>query len=137
MSRIENSCEFSVCLQLRECKEQREDGTGRMFGMDALDAFADVLAAFGMGVEIEQVSKAKATLRVCHPAKDEARQARTRNAGRPSGRHFYAEEMGTTDAERLAWLESHTPEEGMAALGGVSQRTYYRRLATLRKRCQK
>lgn len=137
MPRIENTHEFEVSLQLRECKEQESDGTGCVFGEEALEAFADVLRAYGMVVDVERTSKAKATLRVEHPIKTEAERVRKRSTGRPRKAHAYPMEMGTTDAERLAWLESHTPEEGMAALGDVSRRTYYRRLALLRERCQK
>jgi hypothetical protein len=116
---------FEATVSVKECAEI---GSGRnAFGEDALQALKDALNAYGMEctVEYTNATRKSAKIKIRHSEPWEAKQARTRNAGRPRKHR----DQGVT----LEWLESHSVSEGMEALGNVSRRTYYRRLAEMRE----
>ena len=121
---MENTRTFEATLNLRECVELEEGEVLRETGAAALEVFAETLRAYGMAVEVN-ATRSSATIRICHPEAHEAKKLRNRGGGRPRKSHDY---RGVT----LAWLESHSVDEGMHALGDVSRRTYYRRLGELR-----
>lgn len=127
---MENTHEFSVTLRVGECSERE---TSDIFarsqgGREALETFAQVLRAYGMDVSTEYTTSGKqAKLTVRHPEAHEAESVRSRN---PSGRPRKPRDYGVS----LEWLCSHSVEKSMNALGGVSRRTYYRRLAELREK---
>lgn len=127
---MENTREFEVTLRVGECAERE---TSDVFarsqtGSEALETFAQVLRAYGMDVSTEYTTSGKqAKLTVRHPEAHEAESVRSRN---PSGRPRKPRDYGVS----LEWLCAHSVEEGMNALGGVSRRTYYRRLAELREK---
>ena len=127
---MENSRTFTIDrISVRECMDvgngERWTLGGRKSGMEALEYMADVLRAYGLEVEVTR-SKAggTASLSIAHPEPYEAETLRNRGGGRPKERRTYG--------VSLEWLESHSVEEGMEALGGVSRRTYYRRLKEMR-----
>lgn len=120
---------FSATVSLKTCAESLDIGHGltsrKESGVEALEALAYVLRAYGMDVDIEQTSKASANIKIRHPERWEAESVRVRNPyGRPR-----KQKVSTVSLE---WLDSHTVEEGMEALG-VSRRTYYRRLKEMRE----
>jgi hypothetical protein len=132
---MENSRTFSVCrVSVRECEDHGTDEYGmeidRKSGIEALEYMADVLRAYGLEVEVTR-SKAGGTvsLSIAHPEPYEAETLRNRGGGRPKERRTYG--------VSLDWLESHTVEEGMEALGVKSRSTYYRRLREIRERVPK
>jgi hypothetical protein len=130
---MENAREFEVTLRVGECvgRSVTDEFASRSHGREALEAFADVLRAYGMDVSTEYTTSGKqAKLTVRHPEAFKAESARNRN---PSGRPRKPRVYGVT----LEWLCTHSVEEGMQALGGVSRRTYYRRLAELREKAHK
>jgi hypothetical protein len=125
---MENTHEFELTLSVRECAEHYgEFGTTSVYGAEALEMFSKALEAYGLEVTTSYTSSGKrATLTVRHPEASEAKRVRNRNPqGRPKRARDY---HGVT----LEWLESHSVEDGMKALG-VSRRTYYRRLEELRE----
>lgn len=126
---MENAREFEVTLRVGECvgRSATDEFASRSHGREALEAFADVLRAYGMDVSAEYTTSGKqAKLTIRHPETHEAERIRNRNPqGRPKRARDY---HGVT----LEWLESHSVEDGMKALG-VSRRTYYRRLEELRE----
>lgn len=65
---------------------------------------------------------------------NELKVKRTRNAGRHRKTPDYNSPLDNLDAaDALDWIESHTVEEGMKALGGVSRAVYYRRKKSLKQ----
>lgn len=126
---MENAREFEVTLRVAECEERSatDPFASKAHGREALETFAAVLRAYGMDVSAEYTASGKqAKLTVGHPETHKAERIRNRNPyGRPKRAKDY---HGAT----LEWLESHSVEEGMHALGDVSRRTYYRRLEELR-----
>lgn len=114
---------------------------GHTKGIDTIRHFADVLEALGMRVSIREITTEGGaefvTMSIDHPSIEDARAIRSRNAGRKPSQTAKGSPLdGMTPQERLDWLYTHTPEEGCAALGGVSTRTRKRRIAELRKECQ-
>lgn len=103
-------------------------------GEGALKELRLLLEAYGCEVETLRDEKGGLTrLRIKCPGVFEARKLRNRGGGRPPKHRPEGSPLGMMVGRReLEWLESHTVEEGVAALG-VTERTYYRRLATLRK----
>ena len=126
---MENTRTFEATLSLRECVELEEGEVLRETGAAALEVLAETLRAYGMAVEVSATSNS-AKIRICHPEAHEAKRLRNRGGGRPRKSHDY---KGVT----LDWLESHSVDEGMHALGDVSRRTYYRRLEELRAKANR
>lgn len=114
--------------------------TASRFRREDFERFAESLSELGIGFEYELSQSGKtATVSASFPDKHDAKQARTRNAGRrskgtfpPRGSIF---NIDTTCAEFLEWLDGHTAEEGMEQLG-LSRATYFRRLAKIRERVE-
>ena len=133
---MENGSRFTCVVRLDECDERclsDADDEVRERERAALDSFCRVLRELGLDARVVPVGRARVRLIVDHPSREDARRLRDRGGGRrktapPEGS---AIARITDDAERLAWLDAHTPTEGAEALG-VSVRTYYRRLADLR-----
>lgn len=118
---MENNHEFTATLDLSSCRHDVKSSDG----VDALFQLKLALNAYGIEFSYETSDDSpSATIKLRHL--DPAQAARTvhRNAGR---------KKLLTNTVSLDWLESHTVEEGMEALGNVSRRTYFRRLADLRK----
>lgn len=128
---MHNTRTFTARIDLWACSERWSDGITTAKGTGALEEFGRVLESYGMGVSIRREGQ-YATIKIDHMQPWEAKQARTRNAGRPRKLTPWPSRMGETDDERLAWAESHTLDELQAALG-CSRRTAQRRLAELRK----
>ena len=129
---MENSRTFSVCrVSVRECEDHGTDEYGmeidRKSGIEALEYMADVLRAYGLDVDVKR-SKAggTASVTIIHPEPFEAEKLRNRGGGRPKETHRFD--------VTLDWLESHSTEDGMKALGVTSKSTYYRRLREMRER---
>lgn len=126
---MENARTFEASVNLRECVELDENEVLTETGAEALEVLASTLRAYGMTVEVS-TTRSSAKIRICHPEPHEAARLRNRGGGRPRKSRDY---RGVT----LAWLESHSVDEGMHALGDVSRRTYYRRLEELRAKSGK
>lgn len=105
------------------------------------DHFLECLNA--MGIETTAtMSKSGATAEIMATVpkyKSDAKRSRTRDAGRrkahyplPSNSVFNS---GTTCADFLEWLESHTAEEAMKELG-LTRSTYFRRLKDMREQVE-
>lgn len=126
---MENTRVFEVTVSVKECRESSATDVHipPRYGKDALDELVKVLKAYGLEVETD-TKGSRVKIRICHPEADQAERLRNRGGGRPKKRRVY-------DVS-LEWLESHSVEEGMEALGGVSRRTYYRRLEEMRQRVQ-
>lgn len=110
-------------------------------GTDALRHLSEVLEALGLDVEFHHHETEQgnefATMTIRHPTVDDAQAIRTRNSGRKPKQATEGSPLDNlTPSERLQWLYDHTPDEGCAALGGVSTRTRKRRIAELRRECQ-
>lgn len=119
---------FETTINTSECADINSGSYAlNKYGPQALEFFAEVLRASGMSVELEftNATQRRAKIKIGHDGIGATKRARTRNAGRPRARH--------DGSVTLDWLESHSVEEGMQALGNVSRRTYYRRLAEMRK----
>ena len=93
-----------------------------------LPGLVATLRALGLDVEAEEGRAGRWEVRASFPDPGEAEASRTRRAG---ARVTYSPWKSpvfnpeTTLADGVAWLESHTPEEGMEALG-CSRSTYFR-----------
>ena len=121
---MENTRTFEVTLNVRECVE-REGEITTASGAEALQMFAEVLRAYGLDVSANYSSSGKrASVSIRHPEAHQAIRLRKRGGRKPEPKDY----KGVT----LDWLESHSIEEGMHALGDVSRRTYYRRIGELR-----
>lgn len=116
-------------------REPLEGGTAyEIDGEGALKELRLLLEAYGCEVEAPRDERGGQTsLLIKCPSVLEARRLRSRGGGRPPKGRPEGSPLGLRYGRReLEWLESHTVEEGIAALG-VTERTYYRRLAALRK----
>ena len=104
-------------------------------GEGALEELRFLLEAYGCEVEtLHDENGGLTRLLIRCPDVFEARRLRNRGGGRPPKGLPEGSPLGLLSGrQELEWLESHTVEEGVAALG-VTVRTYYRRLAALRKR---
>lgn len=131
-----------MAIQVREKPYDWQDGscTLRANGYDERDLahLVQVLQAMGLQVTAEELPHGRgAQLTFSHlPSRAEAERGRTRGAGRPKkalslpkGSVFNSD---TPVAEMAAWLDEHTAQEGMAALGIASRTTYYRRVKDIR-----
>lgn len=111
--------------------------TASNFRRDDFEKLAESLDALGIvfNYEISQSGKT-AKVSASFPDKYDAKQARTRNAGRPSKGirppHDSIFNCDTTCVEFLEWQSSHTAEEGMEQLG-LPRATYFRRLSKIRE----
>ena len=133
---MENDYTFEVTLSVKECVERYGDGGEHAkHGAEALDMFARVLERYGMEVSTDYVPSGKrAKISIRHPSAWNAEKLRNRNGGRlrmPKPTDSPA--LGLDGKDLLEWLEEHTTQEGMEALG-CSRRTYFRRLKELRSR---
>lgn len=112
------------------------DAGERAVEFDALEDFCDTLRALGLEVETEKMPRNRVKVQVRYPFDSEAERARTRGAGRRVAFSPYSSPVfnsETTAVDALGWLEGHTPEEGMEALG-CSRSTYFRWLKRLKGR---
>ncbi len=105
-----------------------ETGGGRDLGAAALDDLARSLEALGLSAEVEDLGRGRFAVEIRYPAPYDAEVARTRRAGRrvaysPHSSPVFDSE--TTLEDGVAWLESHTTEEGMRALC-CPRSTYFR-----------
>lgn len=131
---MENTELFELSFNVKDCTERRaEGGITRESGAEALETFASVLKAYGLDVSANYSASGKrATIRIWHPEPLEAERLRNRNGGRNRKRKpTDSPAQGLEGSDLLEWLERHTPQEGMEALG-CSRRTYFRRLRELR-----
>jgi hypothetical protein len=132
-----------MAIQVREKPYDWQDGSCsfRATGYDERDLahLVQVLQAMGLQVTAEELPRGRSVqIAFAHlPSRTEAERARTRGAGRhkkalslPKGSVFNSE---TPVAEAAAWLDGHTAQEGMAALGIASRTTYYRRVRDIRR----
>ena len=96
---------------------------------------ARTLTALGLEVELEKRPRGRVRVSIGYPMEHEARQQRTRRAGRnPTYNRFSSPvfKSDTTAAEALAWLDGHSAAEGMAALA-CSRSSYFRRKNIIKK----
>ena len=131
---MKNDYTFEVTLSVKECAEHYgNDGEYAKYGADALDMFARVLKQYGMEVSTEYVPSGKrAKISIRHPSALNAEKLRNRNGGRSRMmKPTNSPVLGLAGSELLEWMEEHTTQEGMKALG-CSRRTYFRRLKELR-----
>lgn len=103
-----------------------------------LNDLADLLSGFGINFEIETLTKEDGKGEIMYALFTydylEVEEKRTRNAGRRSKTPSIDSPLRSLDAAHaLEWLDSHTIEEGMEALGGVSRAVYYRRKKSLKQ----
>ena len=106
------------------------------FGLEML---CETLQALGLAADVSEDAEGGQRLVVAFPEPHVAHRAMHRGGGRPKAAKAYiVDDAGfvMSDREALAWLESHSVEDGMERMGGVSRRTYYRKLAQLRDLCQ-
>lgn len=117
---MEKNSLFEVTVRVGECRESphaSDPWSASLQGADALEHFAEVLKAYGMGVSLDYSSTGRqAKVRILHATKEQVRDARTRGAGRPRKKY----------ALTLEQIESMSMDEAREALGGVSIRSYYR-----------
>lgn len=103
-----------------------------------LNDLSDLLSGFGINFEIETLMKEDGKGEIMYALFTyddlEVKERRTRNAGRRSKTPSFDSPLRSLDAAHaLEWLDSHTVEEGMEALGGVSRAVYYRRKKSLKQ----
>lgn len=131
---MENTEVFELSFNVKDCTERHAwEGLSQESGANALETFANVLRAYGMDVSTDYTPSGKrATIKICHPERLEAERLRNRNGGRNRMRKpTDSPALGLEGRDLLDWLEEHTAQEGMEALG-CSRRTYFRRLKELR-----
>lgn len=135
---MNNKNEIRIAIDRADQIQYREQFEGGFVydvdGEGALKELGLLLEAYGCDVETLRDEKGGLTrLLIKSPGVLEARRLRNRGGGRPPKHRPEGSPLGNMTGRReLEWLESHTVAEGVAALG-VTERTYYRRLATLRK----
>ena len=123
---MENTNEFRATIAIESCMESYGTaGLATARGDEALGMLQKALRAYGMGCELRKGPRGTVEIVIEHAEPWKAAEARTRRAGRPK-------KYARRDVD-LAWLESHSVEEGREALGNVSESTYYRRLREMRK----
>lgn len=102
-----------------------------------LRTLCETLEALGMAVRLDESDSEAPRLSIDFPDPYEAEKLRNRGGGRPKAEAFTLRDAATglplTSRETLEWLEGHTVDQGREAMGGVSRRTYYRRLSELRR----
>lgn len=103
-----------------------------------LNDLIDLLSGFGVNFKIETIEAkdGKGEIMQALFVYDdlEVEKKRTRNAGRRSKTPSFDSPLRSLDAAHaLEWLDSHTVEEGMEELGGVSRAVYYRRKKSLKQ----
>ena len=133
---MENTHTFEVTLNVKECAEHYGDGGEHAkYGAEALETFTRVLEQYGLEVSTEYVPSGKrAKISIRHPSAWNAKKLRNRNGGRSRiPKPVNSPALGLEGKDLLEWLEEHTIQEGMEALG-CSRRTYFRRLKELRSR---
>ena len=105
---------------------------------EELNDLSDLLSGFGINFEIETLTEEDGKGEIMYALFTyddlEVEERRTRNAGRRSKTPSIDSPLRSLDAAHaLEWLDSHTVEEGMEALGGVSRAVYYRRKKSLKQ----
>lgn len=105
---------------------------------EELNDLSDLLSGFGINFEIETLTEEDGKGEIMYALFTyddlEVEERRTRNAGRRSKTPSFDSPLRPLDAAHaLEWLDSHTVEEGMEALGGVSRAVYYRRKKSLKQ----
>ena len=97
-----------------------------------LGEFCKTLEALGMAVSLDESDSKAPRLEISFPDPQEAERLRKRGGGRPK-KLAWSDFAPWELPQELAWYESHDEADGMERMGGVSRRTYYRRLSDLRK----
>lgn len=108
----------------------------RQYGADAIGDFGEVMREFGIRVSCHPNYAGKGMrVTVEYPDKRDAHEYTHRGSSRelpvPDGSPL----RGMEPAEQLAWLDSHTTEEGMAALG-LCRSAYFKRKRRMRESLQ-
>jgi len=105
------------------------------YGEAALKDFLDVLKVFGMECKYHNEPKGGTRVSIKYPARQSAYEYTHRGSSRelpvPAGSPI----RYLTDEEKLEWLDSHTTEEGMAALG-LCRSAYFKRKRKMRESLQ-
>lgn len=113
------------------------------FNSDDLEHMVQALSAYGVKIKCDMSRSRRSAIIVVETPSNtfDAKLARTRGAGR---RHIPITppndseiSLDMTCEDFLAWLDDHTSEEAMRALGIDSPSLYYRRLRTIREKVAK
>lgn len=96
-----------------------------------IPALCATLQALGMAVSVDESDPEAPRISIDFPDDYKAEKLRNRGGGRPRTDPWAGLDVSQM-REEYDWYESHTPEEGAKRMG-CSKRTYYRRIAQLRK----